>query len=162
MRALHGLRRMGLEVPAVLAGRVVFVVAQVIPLVLGFGVAWVYLGRVFSAWVMFAMLMFQFRRTVGPIPRRIPKGSLKALMGQGRTYGASVFFASVSAQADTVMIVGHNPSLQGLALDLLARQGAAASLVARVEARFPPATAAVFSFHDGRPELDALLMGGAV
>ncbi len=65
-------------------------------------------------------------------------------------------------QADTVMIVGHNPSLQGLALDLLARQGAAASLVARVEARFPPATAAVFSFRDGRPELDALLMGGLV
>jgi phosphohistidine phosphatase len=66
------------------------------------------------------------------------------------------------SQADTVMIVGHNPSLQGLALDLLSRQGAAASLVARVEARFPPATAAVFSFHDGRPELDALLMGGLV
>jgi len=64
--------------------------------------------------------------------------------------------------ADTVMIVGHNPSLQGLALDLLARQGAPASLVARVEARFPPATAAVFSFHDDRPELDALLMGGLV
>ena len=65
-------------------------------------------------------------------------------------------------QADTVMIVGHTPSLQGLALDLLARQGAPASLVARVEARFPPATATVFSFHEDRPELDALLMGGMV
>ena len=65
-------------------------------------------------------------------------------------------------EADTVMIVGHNPSLQGLALDLLARQGAPASLIARVEARFPPATAAVFSFHDDRPELDALLLGGLV
>ena len=60
------------------------------------------------------------------------------------------------------MIVGHNPSIQGLALDLLARQGAPASLVARVEARFPPATAAVFSFHDDRTELHTLLMGGLV
>lgn len=121
--ALHGLRRMGLEVPAVLIGRVVFVFAQVIPLVLGFGVAWVYLGRVFSAWVMFVMLMVQFRRTVGPIPRRIPAGSLKALMGQGRTYGASVFFASVSAQADTVMM----RTLVGL--EEVARYGAPANVL---------------------------------
>lgn len=121
--ALHGLRRMGLEVPAVLAGRIVFVVAQVVPLVLGYGVAWVYLGRVFSAWVMFAMLMLQFRRTVGPIPRRIPKGSLKALMGQGRTYGASVFFASVSAQADTVMMRTL------VSLEEVARYGAPANVL---------------------------------
>ena len=63
---------------------------------------------------------------------------------------------------DTVMIVGHNPSLQGLALDLLAREGAAAPVVARIEARFPPATAAVFSFVGDTPELDALLMAGLV
>lgn len=75
---------------------------------------------------------------------------------------AALLALARDCQADTVMIVGHNPSLQGLALDLLARQGAAASLVARVEARFPPATATVFSFHDGHPELDALLMGGLV
>ena len=77
--------------------------------------------------------------------------------------GSTALLALATAcEADTVMIVGHNPSLQGLALDLLARQGAPASLVARVESRFPPATAAVFSFHDDRPELDALLMGGLV
>jgi phosphohistidine phosphatase len=91
--------------------------------------------------------------------------SLSTELFKSEIYNASpaaLLTLARDAQADTVMIVGHNPSLQGLALDLLARQGAAASLVARVEARFPPATAAVFSFHDGRPELDALLMGGLV
>ncbi len=85
-------------------------------------------------------------------------------------FKAEIYNAGVSAlltlardaEADTVMIVGHNPSLQGLALDLLARQKASASLIARVEARFPPATAAVFSFHDDIPELEALLMAGQV
>lgn len=75
---------------------------------------------------------------------------------------AALLAMARACQADTVMIVGHNPSLQGLALDLLAREHAAASLVARVEARFPPATAAVFRFVDDRPELDALLMAGLV
>lgn len=65
-------------------------------------------------------------------------------------------------QADTVMIVGHNPSLQGLALDLLARQGAGRPVMARVEARFPPGAAAVFNFADDRPELEALLIAGLV
>jgi phosphohistidine phosphatase len=75
---------------------------------------------------------------------------------------AALLALARECEAETVMIVGHNPSLQGLALDLLARQGAPASLVARVEARFPPATAAVFSFHDDQPELDTLLIGGLV
>ncbi len=60
----------------------------------------------------------------------------------------------------TVMVIGHNPGLQALAISLLKAQGASAALIARVESRFPPATAAVFSFDpEGRPELDALIMG---
>lgn len=121
--ALHGLRRMALEVPAVVVGRTVFVVAQVLPLVLGMGVPWVYVGRVFSAWVMFSMLMFQFRRAVGPVPRTVEPGALRGLMAQGRTYGASVFFGSVSAQADTVMM----KTLVGL--DEVARYGAPANVL---------------------------------
>lgn len=91
--------------------------------------------------------------------------SLSQQLFKSEIYNASVsalLAMAMEANAKTVMIVGHNPSLQGLALDLLARQGAAASVIARVEARFPPATAAVFSFHDGHPELDALLMAGLV
>jgi phosphohistidine phosphatase len=60
----------------------------------------------------------------------------------------------------SVMVVGHNPGLQTLCLDLLKLQGAPAAQIARVEARFPPATAAVFSFEDGRPVFESLLMGG--
>jgi phosphohistidine phosphatase len=60
-----------------------------------------------------------------------------------------------------VMVVGHNPGLQGLALDLLRLQGASPVQIARLEARFPPATAAVFSFEDDdRPVFESVLMGG--
>jgi phosphohistidine phosphatase len=60
----------------------------------------------------------------------------------------------------TVMVVAHNPGLQSLALDLLHEMDASTALTARVESRFPPATAAVFSFDgQGRPTLDELMMG---
>ena len=64
--------------------------------------------------------------------------------------------------AETVMLVGHNPSIQGLALDLLARNDGDRAAMARVESRFPPATAAVFVFEGGAPRLETLLMGGQV
>lgn len=75
---------------------------------------------------------------------------------------ATLMAVANEAEADTVMIVGHNPGMQGLALDLLARQGADKATVARLEARFPPATAVVFRFEDGKPELETLLMAGQV
>jgi len=62
----------------------------------------------------------------------------------------------------SVMVVGHNPGIQTLALELLRSQGASPATIARVESRFPPATAAVFSFDgDERPTLQTLIMGGA-
>lgn len=75
---------------------------------------------------------------------------------------ATIMTVAREADADTVMIVGHNPGIQGLALDLLARQDADKATVARLEARFPPATAVVFRFEDGKPELETLLMAGLV
>ena len=75
--------------------------------------------------------------------------------------GPETVLAAARARAEaTVLVIGHNPGLQALALDLLRQQGTSAALAARVEARFPPATAATFSFDaDGRPELERLLMG---
>jgi phosphohistidine phosphatase len=94
-----------------------------------------------------------------------PSFPLSKVLFKSEIYNADVSaLLAMAAESDarTVMIVGHNPAIQGLALDLLARQGADAALTARVEARFPPATAAVFSFDDGQPELEALLMAGQV
>jgi phosphohistidine phosphatase len=61
------------------------------------------------------------------------------------------------AGAATVMVVGHNPGLQELAVQLLAEGSAPPSLIARASRRFPTAAAAVFLFDDhGRPAFDGL------
>ncbi|HZZ30931.1 MAG TPA: histidine phosphatase family protein [Phenylobacterium sp.] len=65
--------------------------------------------------------------------------------------------ARAGAGVGTVMIVGHNPGLQELAVQLLAEGSAPASLIARASSQFPTAAAAVFLFDDnGRPAFDGL------
>ena len=57
----------------------------------------------------------------------------------------------------TVMVVGHNPGLQELALALLIEGGAPTSQIGRVQARFPTGAAAVFLIDaNGRAALDGL------
>ena len=59
--------------------------------------------------------------------------------------------------ARTLMVVGHNPGLQELAVRLLKEGHAPASLVAKAQHRFPTASAAVFLFDaEGRPSYDGL------
>jgi phosphohistidine phosphatase len=61
------------------------------------------------------------------------------------------------AEAGTVMVVGHNPGLQELAVQLLSEGHSPASLVARATRQFPTAAAAVFLFDgSGRPAFDGL------
>jgi len=56
-----------------------------------------------------------------------------------------------------VMVVGHNPGLQELAVDLLREAAAPPSLVARAQRQFPTAAAAVFLIDaSGRPSFDGL------
>jgi phosphohistidine phosphatase len=65
--------------------------------------------------------------------------------------------ARAAASAGTVMIVGHNPGLQELAVRLLTEGAAPASLISRAARQFPTAAAAVFLFDDnGRPQFDGL------
>jgi phosphohistidine phosphatase len=57
----------------------------------------------------------------------------------------------------TVIVVGHNPGLQELTIQLLIEGSAPASLVARAQRHFPTAAAAVFLFDsNGRPHFDGL------
>lgn len=61
------------------------------------------------------------------------------------------------ARSATVMVVGHNPGLQELAVALLIEGAAPPSLVAQAQRKFPPAAAAVFIIDDnGRPAFDGL------
>jgi len=60
-------------------------------------------------------------------------------------------------EAETLMVVGHNPSLQELAVNLLIDGGAGPAEIERVAARFPTATAAAFRIDEaGRARLDGL------
>jgi phosphohistidine phosphatase len=57
----------------------------------------------------------------------------------------------------TVLVVGHNPGLQELAVDLLGESKAPPALIARAARHFPPAAAAVFLIDaNGRPAFDGL------
>ncbi len=65
---------------------------------------------------------------------------------------------AANAEANTVLIVGHNPGLQELTVALLREGHAPASLIAQAQRRFPTATAAVFLIDpQGRPHHDGLL-----
>lgn len=64
---------------------------------------------------------------------------------------------AVGRTAGTVLVVGHNPGLQELAVRLLKEGHAPASLVSKAQHRFPTAAAAVFLFDaEGRPSYDGL------
>jgi phosphohistidine phosphatase len=57
-----------------------------------------------------------------------------------------------------LMVVGHNPGLQDLAVALLREGGSPPELVAQAERRFPTSAAAVFLIDSrGRPAFDGLL-----
>lgn len=57
----------------------------------------------------------------------------------------------------TVMVVGHNPGLQELALMLLIEGSAPSSLISRASRQFPTGAAAVFIVDaNGRPAFDGL------
>jgi phosphohistidine phosphatase len=61
----------------------------------------------------------------------------------------------------TVIMVGHNPGMQELTIQLLSEGHAPASLIGRAQRNFPTAAAAVFLFDgNGRPHYDGLFFPG--
>ena len=72
---------------------------------------------------------------------------------------ATIRAAAEEAGADcrTLIIVGHNPGLQELTIQLLREGGAPLGLISRAQRNFPTAAAAVFLFDgNGRPHYDGL------
>jgi phosphohistidine phosphatase len=61
--------------------------------------------------------------------------------------------------ADTVIVVGHNPGIHDVAVELLIEGGASAAEIERVAARFPTATAAALVIDEnGRASFDGLFL----
>ncbi len=100
----HGLRRMFVEFGPVVAGRLVFLVAQVGLAAAGFGIAALYMGRWIAALVALAGLLWSWRRIVGGAATAVPAGSVSAWLREGRVYGPAVLFGAIAAQADVVML----------------------------------------------------------
>jgi len=66
---------------------------------------------------------------------------------------------TIAERCDTLMVIGHNPGIHELAVELLEDASAARADVERVAARFPTATAAILDIDPlGRASLDALLL----
>jgi len=64
---------------------------------------------------------------------------------------------AVMDEAESILVVGHNPGLHELTLVLLRQGGAGSALVARAESRFPTSSVAAFTFDAaGRPVYDGL------
>lgn len=100
----HGLRRMFLELPAVIVGRVVFVVWHLVALGLGYGLVTLYVGRLVAAAVLFGMLLVSAWRVVGPLHGTPEPGAVAAWIRNGRSFGATVFFGAIAAQADILVL----------------------------------------------------------
>ena len=70
--------------------------------------------------------------------------------------------AAIDAAADrceTMMVIGHNPGLHEVAVDLLIDASATAAEIEPVAARFPTATAAVYAIDAaGRARLEGLYL----
>lgn len=79
-------------------------------------------------------------------------------------YGAaaeelSAVLTQVPSRDDTVMLIGHNPGLQELAVNLLIEGSAAAHHIDQLETRFPTAAAAAFLIDaEGRAVFDGMFM----
>jgi phosphohistidine phosphatase len=66
---------------------------------------------------------------------------------------------AVAERCDTLMVIGHNPGLHELAVELLIEASASNAEVERVAARFPTATAVVYDIDPlGRARLDSFFL----
>ena len=66
---------------------------------------------------------------------------------------------AVADRCDTLVVVGHNPGLHELAVELLIDAAASQADIEKIAGRFPTATAAVYDIDEaGRARLDGVLL----
>lgn len=99
------------------------------------------------------------RETWDAVSAAFPDAKSVALKGLYHAAGDRILFELEphAEEAETIIIVGHNPGLHELTIGLLRQAGAGSALVARAESRFPTSTVAAFVFDAaGRPSYDGL------
>lgn len=86
-----------------------------------------------------------------------PKARTQTLRSLYNASPMEIFEALEGAAGGTVMVVGHNPGLHELAVELLSDGGASASEVGKVAAKFPTSTAVAFVVDEnGRAAYDGV------
>lgn len=93
------------------------------------------------------------------VSKAFPEAKSRTLRALYHADAARILFEveAVMEEAETIMVVGHNPGMHELTLVLLRQGGAGSALVARAESRFPTSSIAAFTFDDaGRPVYDGL------
>lgn len=86
-----------------------------------------------------------------------PKARVQTLRSLYNASPMEILDALEGATAGTVMVVGHNPGLHELAVELLSEGGAGAGEVGKVAAKFPTSTAVAFVIDEnGRAAYDGV------
>lgn len=97
------------------------------------------------------------RETAEAVAAAFPKARVEVRRDLYNAPALVLLEAAETAQARTVMIVGHNPGVHELVLHLLVDGGAGGAVIGRAGSRFPTATAAAFLMDaGGRPSYDGL------
>lgn len=110
----HGLRRMHLEVPAVLSGRLVFLLSQVALLAAGYGIVALFGARLAAALITWAVLTWTYLKRVSKSSKSNISTQSSTLFAQVWPFEATVFIAGVYTQVDVLMLkaLTDNPDTQ--------------------------------------------------
>jgi phosphohistidine phosphatase len=97
------------------------------------------------------------RQTWEAVRAAIPGGEVRFDRGLYNADAQALRRLAEQAGEGTVLVVGHNPGLQELAVRLLTEARAPNAIIARAAHAFPPASVAVFEIDpEGRPTADGL------
>lgn len=87
----------------------------------------------------------------------LPGTRLELIPGLYNANPAMMIEAAEASGADSVILVGHNPGMHALALELVTRGLASVNVSRALANGFPTAAAAVFRFEDGKALCEAFL-----
>jgi len=93
------------------------------------------------------------------VSKAFPAAGSRTLPGLYHAPADRILFEveAVMDEAESILVVGHNPGIHELTLILLRQGGAGSALVMRAESRFPTSSVAAFTFDAaGRPCYDGL------
>jgi O-antigen/teichoic acid export membrane protein len=132
---LHGLHRAKLEVPSVLAGRLVLVGGSLGLLAAGYGLVAMFGIRLVAGGLSLWLLQRSLAGVAPPPPEGGVAPATAELLRTGRSFGATVLFGAIYAQVDVLMLEALQGDAEvaryGAPSSVLLQLGLAASVISR-------------------------------